>query len=255
VTRPADDEVTSDVDPEWIAGIRAQVSDDRDRHPSDAVADRADRADDGADRADDGAGASDDWLDGEPPWDPEATVGASDGLIDRIRSELHTSVTTPIPAALPAPRPAPQTSSEAASLPDTVTAAPPPIAPIMHSTSEADTPHGSTDAPVAASAAAVHSTTMRWEPRQRLATSAPVQAPPTVPIGPQTPGLDRTKVAIATIIAIALVLTVWLLVRGDDGGSGPAPTESVPGSAAPTNSAQNPVNVAASTVPTSQDGG
>jgi hypothetical protein len=246
VTRPADDEVTSDVDPEWIAGLRAQVTDER-----------PDRSDETIDEPHESSDVGDDWLEGEPPWDPEATVGASDGLIERIRGELRTSVPTAIPAAPPAPHPATDVASlrDAAAPPDAASPAPPPIAPIMHSTSDPGRRPDSTDRSTAGSAAAGQSTTMRWEPRQRLATSAPIPAPPAMPIGPHTPGLDRTKVAIATIIAIALVLTVWLLVRGDDGGGGPAPAESVPGSAAPADSLQDRANVTASTVPTSRDGG
>ena len=136
-------------------------------------------------------GQSDDWALAEPRWDPEATVGASDGLIERIRQEVRATparpVTTPdepAGAALPA-----------------------------------------VETPTAATAPSVDdltSTTVRWEPRQRLAATAPVTD--TVLIAPPThQGLDKTKVVIALIVAVALVIVVWLVV-GSRGSDDPAPT-------------------------------
>ena len=221
----ADDEVTSDVDPAWIAAIRAQVTEER----------RRDSSDDAIDEHPEPSEVGDDWLEGEPPWDPEATVGASDGLIERIRGELRT----------------------------TASPTPPPVAPIMQPIDDAGTTPDSADFPTATSASTTtsQSTTVRWEPTQRLVTAAPVQATPTLPVGPHLPGLDRTKVTIATIIAIALVLTVWLVVRGNDGGGEPAPTGSVPvsaerGSPIPGSAVLNSVaNATASTVLTSEGDG
>ena len=93
---PTDDEVTTDVDPAWIAAIRTELDVE------------ADATDPGVETT---GGGSDDaaWLDAEPAWDPEATVGVSDGLIERIRSEIATTSPTPTPASgrTAAPPPSP----------------------------------------------------------------------------------------------------------------------------------------------------
>ncbi len=66
-------------------------------------------------------GTGGDWTEVEPAWDPEATVGVSDGLIERIRQEIGTPAPPPPP---PSPDP-PPLSSAAPPVPASSTPAPP----------------------------------------------------------------------------------------------------------------------------------
>ncbi len=181
-TRPdGDDDITTDVDPSWVASIRADTNGSATSH-SEEQAHPADRDD------------VDDWVLAEPRWDPEATVGVSDGLIERIRQEVRsTTPTRPVTSA------APTTPTVPAAV-----AAPAPIAPAGPSVDD------------------LTSTTVRWEPRQRLAATAPITD--TVLIAPPTHhGLDKTKIVIALIVAVALVIVVWLVVSSL-GSDDPAPS-------------------------------
>ena len=83
-----DDEITTDVDPSWVASIRADTNGSATSH-SRGQADPADGDD------------VDDWVLAEPRWDPEATVGVSDGLIERIRQEVRATPTRPVTSAAP----------------------------------------------------------------------------------------------------------------------------------------------------------
>ena len=234
-----DDEITTDVDPAWVAGIRAET-----RGSASSPAAEDDEAG-GGDRVDD-------WSRAEPMWDPEATVGASDGLIERIRQEVSAAPSRPVAAPTPGPPAPPPPASSASSATDRAAAVPPPPPPIVERPVAAVPAHESTarDAPSAVEipfAAAVPSvdeltsTTVRWEPRQRLAATAPVTETPLITQSTHHV-LDRTKIVIALIVAVALVIVVWLVV-GSRGSDDPAPpVDSVPtsdgtGSIAPTPSA------------------
>ena len=180
MTRPDDDEITTDVDPAWVAEIA-------DRH-----------------------------AESQPDWDPEATIGASDDLIERIRQEVaghsdRIAVATPQPPATPPSDPPPDPSPDPLPDPSPHPAAPLPPPPVADALKWRDD---------------TASTTMRWEPRQRLPSSTPFADAPTITIAPPH-GIDRTKLAIAVIVAVALVAVVWLLVRGggDDPPVPPVTTE------------------------------
>ena len=133
-----DDEITTDVDPAWVAGIRAET--------------RGSASSPGAE--DDEAGGGDrvdDWSRAEPMWDPEATVGASDGLIERIRQEVRAAPSRPVAAPTPAPPAPPPPASSASSATDRAAAVPPPPPPIVERPVAAVPAHESTarDAPSA----------------------------------------------------------------------------------------------------------
>ena len=176
-----DDEITTDVDPAWVASIRADTNGST---PSPAVHDAVSVGD----------GDADDWALAEPSWDPEATVGVSDGLIERIRQEVRSA-------------PVPLTTSAAA--PPVSRPSPPP--PILQQ-----------PRPAVPSVEELASTTVRWEPRQRLTATAPVTETPVI-AAPTHHGLDTTKIVIALIAAVALVVVAWLVV-GSRGGDDPAPS-------------------------------
>lgn len=212
-----DDEVTTDVDPEWIEAIRAETAGTTPQGPPSPDADDAPDAD----RAD--------WFDTELQWDAEATVGVTSGLLDRIRAEIDPHPTPPVAdhdavdASVPAP---------AIIEPDPVAAPPPPamptppIAPLdppLPAPAPVSAPLPVTPAEDAASA------TVRWEPRQRLAMSAPVKESTAIIDDSRHSGLDRTKIIIAVIVAITVVLVVWLVSRsGGDGGDTPPPDGTAP---------------------------
>ena len=88
-----DDEITTDVDPAWVAGIRARDA-------------RVGIFAWSGGRRSRWRGPRDDGRVPEPMWDPEATVGVSDGLIERIRQEVRAAPSRPVAAPTPAP-PAP----------------------------------------------------------------------------------------------------------------------------------------------------
>lgn len=188
---PDDDEITTDVDPEWIASIRAG---------------KAEPAEPGPGGGADAIGGSDDWALAEPAWDPEATIGASSGLIERIRREIG-SPAGPAASVVPA---APSGSVTAPRPP--TPEAPPPTRQAAPTGARADV-----------------STTVRWEPRQRLTTAAPVAE--TAVIAPTThSGLDHTKLAIAIVAAVTLIVIAWLVVGSRGGGTESPPVDSVPAS-------------------------
>ena len=203
-----DDEITTDVDPDWIAALRVGITDPADAGPADdepAVAGTTD---------------ADDWTNVEPPWDPEATVGASSGLIERIRQEM----TTPPAPAPPAPAaPAAPASEGPRQPPPPVVAAPavpPPIAPPPIVPPSGDAP-ASGDRDV--------STTVRWEPQQRLSTAAPI-AESAVIAPPTHVRLDHTKLAIAIVAAVTLIVIAWLVLGSRGGNTVSPPVDSVPAS-------------------------
>lgn len=230
-----DDEVTTDVDPEWIAAIRAETA----TVSSDTT--RSDDTSNGVDESEPAAQAgSTDWFDTELKWDAEATVGVSAGLIDRIRSEIDTERRSDTPAPPPPsvdPSPAPATT------PEVVTAAPVEPAPIAAAPGPPapppvlapPTPPVRSPVPVTAVEEAV-STTVRWEPRQRLAMAAPVKESAAIVDDSRHTGLDRTKVAIAVIVAVTVLLVVWLVSRSG-GSDDPAPDGTVPAASTPATSA------------------
>lgn len=208
---PDPDEITTDVDPSWVAAIRSGSDQPTPASPE----------------------PTDDWTEAEPMWDPEATVGVSDGLIDRIRQELGSTAPAPPPPSSPASRapgptsPAPRAPAAPpapAASPSPPSSAPPPAMAALSRSPIPPVPTSTEHEQV--------STTVRWEPRQRLTAAAPVNES-TVIAPTHTPGIDRTKVAIAGIAAIALVVVAWLFLgsRGDD--SPPPTIDSVPASAAP----------------------
>ncbi len=220
-----DDEITTDVDPAWVASIRAET-----RRSASSPGAEDDEAG-GEDRVDD-------WSRAEPMWDPEATVGASDGLIERIRQEVRAAPSRPV--ATPAPPAPPPPASSASSATDHAAAAPPPPPPIVERPAAAAPAHGSTarDAPSAVAipgpiAPAVPnvdeltSTTVRWEPRQRLAATAPVTETPLITQSTHHV-FDKTKIVIALIVAVALVIVVWLVVSSRGSDSPAPPVDSVP---------------------------
>jgi len=250
-----DDEVTTDVDPEWIAAIRAEAAapspdaaapdtatpNGTSPHgPSDTV--------DTSEPAERVAGT--DWFDTELKWDAEATVGVSSGLIDRIRAEIDTErspdtpVLPPPPARAPsAPDDAPQevaaTTAATVPVPPNVAPPAPTVAPPTPAPSASAPPASAppTPAPVATprpitTGEDAASTTVRWEPRQRLAMTAPVKESAAIVDHSRHPGLDRTKVTIAVIVAVTVLLVVWLV--GRSGGDDPAPPAgTVPASSTP----------------------
>ena len=188
----ADDEITTDVDPEWIASIRAGTT-----------------AEPGPGDGTDAVGEADDWARAEPAWDPEATIGASSGLIERIRREIG----SPAAAAAPAV-PAAPVGPVAPPRPPT----PAVPAPTVPSPTVQAAPTGER---------ADVSTTVRWEPRQRLTTAAPVAE--TAVIAPTThSGLDHTKLAIAIVAAVTLIVIAWLVMGSRGGGTESPPVDSVP---------------------------
>ena len=71
------------------------------------------------------------------------------------------------------------------------------------------------------------STTVRWEPRQRLATAAPI-ADSAVIAPPTHPRLDHTKLAIAIVAAVTLIVIAWLVFGSRGGNSVSPPVDSVP---------------------------
>jgi hypothetical protein len=258
--RPGDDEITTDVDPAWIASLRADTNGSTSvpaAHDAEPLGEAEDE------------GEVDDWTLAEPRWDPEATVGASDGLIERIRQEVRATPARPVTTSAPtspdvptgpaSPTPAaarrdepfaPKAPADPHPGPATPFTPPPsileqprPAVPLPGALDREIAP--AVEAPAAAAAPSVEdlaSTTVRWEPRQRLAATAPITD--TALIAPPTHhGLDKTRVVIALIIAVALVTVVWLVVSSR-GGDDPAPTvDSVPtsdrtdGSIAPSDSA------------------
>jgi len=176
-------------------------------------------------------------------------VGVSDGLIERIRQEVRATPTRPVTSAAPNTTTVPATTTATTSavpahdvtpapsvdVPPAAPARPAPPPPILEqphpagaatgaSVSEAPAALGA-PAPIAPAGPSVDdltSTTVRWEPRQRLAATAPITD--TVLIAPPTHhGLDKTKVVIALIVAVALVIVVWLVVSSL-GGNDPAPS-------------------------------
>lgn len=203
-----DDEVTTDVDPDWIAAIRAEVATGSDpRQPQQQTGSTGSSAV----VADD----DNDWREQEPNWDDEATIGVSSGILDRIRTEIaatRTDSPPPRPPAAPAHvgsvGATPDLTAEPSVLPEPTSPTTPPLSP----SPEHD---------------AVVSTTVRWEPRQRLTAAAPLKDESAVIDPTQHVGMDRTKIAIALIAAATLILVVWLFVR-DGGGSDAPPAGSTP---------------------------
>lgn len=205
-----DDEVTTDVDPDWIAAIRAEVA---------ARSDPQERQTGPADSGVSDADADDDWREQEPNWDDEATIGVSSGILDRIRTEIaatRTDAPPPRPPAAPAHVTSPGATPDLIAEPSVLPDPPPPTTP---TTTPPLTPSPEHDAVV--------STTVRWEPRQRLTASAPLKDESAVIDPTQHVGMDRTKIAIALIAAATVILVVWLFVR-DGGGSDAPPTGSTP---------------------------
>ena len=232
-----DDEITTDVDPAWVAGIRAET--------------RGSASSPGAE--DDEAGGGDrvdDWV------ARRADVGSrSDGRRVRRpdRADPPGGAGRPVPAGRH-----PDTGPVCAPVSCTVRhrprgAAPPPPPPIVerpvaaapaHEPTARDAP-SAVEIPIAPAVPNVDeltSTTVRWEPRQRLAATAPVTETPLITQSTHHV-LDRTKIVIALIVAVALVIVVWLVV-GSRGSDDPAPpVDSVPtsdgvtGSIAPSPSA------------------
>lgn len=210
-----DDEVTTDVDPDWIAAIRAEVAAGSDPLPDPTARSGSGLADD------DGV----DWREQEPNWDDEATIGVSSGILDRIRSEIAASTSDAPPRPTTAPAPASPTSApappERVAQPSALADPPPPTTPTLTPSPEHD---------------AVVSTTVRWEPRQRLTASAPIKDESAVTDPTHHVGMDRTKTAIALIAAATVILVVWLFVR-DSGSDAPppgsTPTVSVEGGSVP----------------------
>src|SRR6187431_208874 len=180
-----DDEITTDVDPSWVASIRAATNGSATSH-SEEQAHPADGDD------------VDDWVHAEPRWDPEATVGVSDGLIERIRQEVRATPTRPVTSAAPTTRTVPATTTATTSavpahdvtpapsvdVPPAAPARPAPPPPVLEqphpagaatvaSVREAPAAVGA-PAPIAPAGPSVDdltSTTVRWEPRQRLAAT------------------------------------------------------------------------------------
>ena len=225
-----DDEVTTDVDPEWIAAIRAETATAAPDHTLSSATSDAARGSEPTDSV-----GEQDWFDTELKWDAEATVGVSSGLIERIRSEIDTerapSNLVPPPPVVPSqatddPPESPAAASDApaaggATLPSPTTPiiAPPTPAPVA--------------TPLRVSAVEeAASTTVRWEPRQRLAVTAPVKESAAIVDHSRHTGLDRTKVVIAVIVAITVLLVVWLVSRSG-GNDDPAPSGTVPAGSTP----------------------
>jgi hypothetical protein len=239
-----DDEVTTDVDPEWIAAIREEAAAGPSDHTSPAepasTTDGADVGDAaGGERSDGGQ----DWFDAELKWDAEATVGVSAGLIDRIRAEIDTERSADAPVL---PPPAVSAPSPVVAAPDTpppvaaphVTPAPVAPAPVTPPPVAPSTEAPPTPVPVAArvpvtAADDAASTTVRWEPRQRLAMTAPVKESAAIVDDSRHTGLDRTKVVIAVIVAITVLLVVWLVSRSGHSDVGPTPEGTVPAASTP----------------------
>lgn len=230
-----DDEVTTDVDPDWIAAIRdeAEVAAPDGTSPAEASGD-ADAPED--ERPEGGA----DWFDAELKWDAEATVGVSAGLIDRIRAEIGNerdtdpSVVPPPPTSASPPVAAPPTTPPRVDPPPVV--APPREAALPTVVPPADAPRKPDPLPAGVPVTTddtAASTTVRWEPRQRLAMSAPVKESAAIVDDSRHTGLDRTKVAIAVIVAITVLLVVWLVSRSGDGDPGPTPEGTVPAASTP----------------------
>lgn len=217
--RPDDDEITTDVDPAWIASLRADTNGSA-PSPGAPDAEAGGAGIGGADDEDEAHG----WALAEPAWDPEATVGASDGLIERIRQEVRATPARPVTTAAPTPPP----PAVRPSPPPSILEQPRPAVPVPGTRDRADSPAVETPAPAAApSVEDLASTTVRWEPRQRLAATAPVTD--TVLVTPPTHhGLDRTQVVIALIIAVALVIVVWLVVSSRGSDDPAPPVGSVP---------------------------
>jgi hypothetical protein len=71
------------------------------------------------------------------------------------------------------------------------------------------------------------STTVRWEPRQRLSTAAPVAESALITPTTHT-GLDHTKLAIAIVAAVTVIVIAWLVVGSRGGGTESPPVDSVP---------------------------
>jgi hypothetical protein len=89
-----------------------------------------------------------------------------------------------------------------------------------------------TPVPVTAAEEAA-STTVRWEPRQRLTMTAPVKDSTAIVDESRHTGLDRTKVAIAVIVAVTVLIVVWLVVRSGGSDDEPAPEGTVPTASTP----------------------
>ena len=71
----------------------------------------------------------------------------------------------------------------------------------------------------------------RWQPTDRIkASSAVVDAEAILPAMQPNAGLDRTKVVLAGIVALAVVGVVWLL-SSNGGGGGETPATTVPSTA------------------------
>ena len=190
---PGDDEITTDVDPAWIAASGPTRTDRN-------FARRARRR--SGWRRDGGSHDEDeyDWAHASQ-MDPEATVGASDGLIERIHQEVRSTPAPPATTAAsrnaattqpppPACRPAPPSILEQ----------PRPATPAL----EHEIADPSVETPPPAAAPSVED----WLPppcggtAQRPAATAPVTETALVP-PPTNHVLDRTKVAIGFIIAVA----------------------------------------------------
>jgi len=205
------DEITTDVDPSWVALIRAgarppEAGPGPDASPAaePVIAEPVNA---------EPVNAGGDWTDVEPAWDPEATVGVSDGLLERIRQEIGTT-TPPEPTAVPAaPTPALASPTAAPASPS-----PGPVPP----SNPVTTPEPGIEQ--------LASTTVRWEPRQRLTSTAPVTATAVI-APPTTRGVDRTKVALAAIAALALIVVAWLFIGSRGGDDAPPTIDSVPTSA------------------------
>ena len=235
-----DDEVTTDVDPAWIAAIRAEAASvSPDGTSPDATStpgtSGAARRPEPTDRTGD-----EDWFDDDVQWDAEATVGVSSGLIDRIRAEIDNDRGRGVVPPSPAFEPPQATEAPAAGNVTEATPLVPPVVPPPPSPTPPAAPIAAppTPAPVerpipitAGEEAA--STTVRWEPRQRLAMTAPVKESAAIVDHSRHTGLDRTKVAIAVIVAVTVLLVVWLVSRAG-GSDDPAPVGTVPAVSTPT---------------------
>ncbi len=214
-----DDEITTDVDPAWIASIRAGTTEVADAASDHQADDPQPAHPQTAGTASAGAGdETDDWTSIEPPWDPEATVGASSGLIERIRQEMAAPPATPAtPSAPIVPAPI---------VPAPIAPAPIESAPIVPAPIESPPAVATPNAASVPGAGADVSTTVRWEPRQRLSTPAPVTESVVI-APPARAGIDHTKLAIAIVAAVTLIVIAWLVV-GSRGGTESPPVDSVP---------------------------
>jgi hypothetical protein len=156
------------------------------------------------------------WLDeirshaGEAGADPELTIDASPELVDVIRAEIARRDATAGERKAPPEHPAASSPRAPSSSPTPSLSVPPTPPTLPGSSPPLTSVDGASGAPT------------RWQPQQRLASRAPVNATtPIVRTDHRHRTKDSTKIVLAAIAATAVVAVAWLLVGGETADAPP----------------------------------